>query len=125
MVIDDSKTVHGFLGKYLADADPPCELMGAPDGAAGLATLRAGAEPDLIFLDWEMPELDGPGTFAGLRAMGVQTPVIMLTSRNDVADIARMLEAGVDEYVMKPFTADVIYEKMSAVLRRPISRHGA
>lgn len=118
MCIDDSRTVHAFLRKCLGEAHEAVEVVSAMDGQEAVDRFRAepALKPDLIFLDWEMPRLDGPGTFRELRQMGVKTPVIMLTSKNEVADIAQMIEAGVDEYVLKPFTVDIILEKASSVL---------
>lgn len=127
MVIDDSRTVHNFLRLYLSRAKPPCEVESVMDGADAVTLFQQGprAAPDVIFLDWEMPRLNGPDTFERLRALGVRAPVIMLTSRNDVGDIERMLTAGVDEYAMKPFTADIIYEKLSTVLGQEVGPDGA
>lgn len=116
--IDDSRTVHAFLRACFQHLQEPVELSSAMDGQEAVDRLAAGSspQPDLIFLDWEMPRLNGPETFARLRAIGVSSPVIMLTSKNDVDDIMRMLEAGVAEYVMKPFTSDILREKVGAVL---------
>lgn len=124
LVIDDSKTIHNFVSKYLTEADPAACVESSMDGQAAVDRFRA--EPasrfDVIFLDWDMPRLDGPHTLEKLRELGVRTPVIMLTSHNDVDDIGRMLEAGVEEYVMKPFTADLLIEKTEVVLGRSV--HG-
>lgn len=125
VAIDDSPTVHNFLRRYLSTTEPTCVLTGFPNGAVALEAMRkTPAMADLILLDWEMPQMDGPTTFAGLREAGVKTPVIMLTSKSEVADIEQMLAAGVDEYVIKPFTADLILEKISQVLGRPVVGHG-
>jgi len=71
---------------------------------------------DLILLDWEMPVKDGPTTFKELKTMGLKTPVFMLTSKNNPSDIIQMLEEGVTEYMMKPFTADIVREKITMTL---------
>lgn len=126
LVVDDSRTVHAFMRACLQQAEGAVEMESAMDGAEAVEKLRARPPPppDLIFLDWEMPRKNGPDTFHELRELGVQTPIIMLTSKSDIGDITRMLDAGVDEYVMKPFTADIILEKASAVLGVEIG-HGS
>lgn len=116
LAVDDSKTVHAFLRACLANVGRQVELVDAMDGQEAVDRVAAGERPDLVLLDWEMPRLDGPSTFERLRAMGVTAPIIMLTSKNDVADIARMLEAGAAEYVLKPFTSDILREKLDSVL---------
>ena len=68
---------------------------------------------DLIFLDWEMPIKDGPTTFYELKELGLKTPVLMLTSKNDPKDIVKMIEAGVFDYLMKPFTQNIIEGKIN------------
>lgn len=124
LVVDDSATIHAFLDKFLGATHPPCELAHVKNGQEALERFAGGALPDLVLLDWEMPVLDGPSTFGQLRASGVTTPVIMMTTRNDVEDIEQMVTAGVDEYVMKPFTADLIVDKISTVLGRTLTAHG-
>lgn len=125
VAIDDSTTVHNFLRKYLGQTSPPCQLTAFPHGAAAVdAFSRAPEMADIILLDWEMPVMDGPTTFAGLRRLGVRAPIVMLTSKSEVEDITRMLDAGVDEYVIKPFTADLILEKLSMVLGRSVVSAG-
>lgn len=115
--IDDSRTVQGFLRQCFEGWSISVDLATASDGQEAVERLAAGERrPDLILLDWEMPRLDGPGTYAQLRRLGIQVPVVMLTSKNDVDDIARMLDAGVADYVMKPFTPDIIREKAATAL---------
>jgi len=111
LIIDDTRAVHAFLKSVLAPFTD-LRLTSVANGSEGLVTLQGGKSFDLILLDWEMPVMDGPTTFASLRANGCHTPVIMMTTKNEPDDIARMLRAGVNEYMMKPFTLDIILEKI-------------
>lgn len=112
--IDDSKAVHAFLKECLKDSGH--QLTTAPSGEEGLKVLAdSNNQFDLIFLDWEMPGLTGPEVLDKIKAMGIKTPVIMLTSKNDMTDIAGMLDKGASEYVLKPFTRDIILEKIASV----------
>jgi two-component system, chemotaxis family, chemotaxis protein CheY len=116
LIVDDTRSVHffvkGLLGALII------EYQDAFDGEEALQKLRAlqpGQAPDLILLDWEMPKLDGPGTLEAIRRNGINIPVIMMTTKNRPEEIARMLEAGASEYLMKPFTKDILLEKIEAV----------
>jgi two-component system chemotaxis response regulator CheY len=88
------------------------------DGSLALDFFRQNPEKqiDIIFLDWEMPKMTGPETFRELKKLKVNTKIIMLTSKNDPKNIIEMLEAGVAEYIMKPFTSEIILEKLQAIL---------
>jgi two-component system chemotaxis response regulator CheY len=120
LIVDDSRAVHAFLKMNLTpDLAVTTSVM---NGQEGLDALRApGADYDLILLDWEMPVLDGPSTVAALRADGVTTPVLVMTTRSAVEDITRMFENGATEYMFKPFTKDILFEKMEIALGRPVS----
>jgi two-component system chemotaxis response regulator CheY len=104
--------MRAFLKMILTKAG--FDVSGAPNGREGLQVLRAGARPDLVLLDWNMPEMDG---FEMLRAMRSDaafrdTRVMMVTTETELGEMSRALEAGADEYVMKPFTPDVILDKL-------------
>jgi two-component system chemotaxis response regulator CheY len=116
LCVDDSRSVHAFLKQCLGSNIE--EFHSALDGTLAVEFFKQnpGKQLDVIFLDWEMPKMTGPETFRELRKMNVGTTVIMLTSKNDPQNIAEMLDAGVAEYIMKPFTPDIIMEKLQAVL---------
>jgi two-component system chemotaxis response regulator CheY len=112
LVVDDSSAMRAFLKMILTRTG--FEVSAAPNGSAGLDVLHSGPAPDLVLLDWNMPEMDG---FQMLRAMRAETEfrdtrVMMVTTETEVAEMSRALEAGADEYVMKPFTTEVILDKL-------------
>lgn len=109
--IDDSKAVHSFLKICVQDYAEVFDT--AVHGKDGIEKLKDKKDYyDIIFLDWEMPEMTGPETFIEMKKMGIKTPVFMLTSKNDPDDIGKMLEEGVVDYLLKPFTPDIIIEKL-------------
>jgi two-component system chemotaxis response regulator CheY len=112
--IDDSRAVHAFLNQILAETG--YEIVHAYNGTEGIQIACGVEKFDLILLDWEMPGLTGPEVFIELRKKGVPTPVIMLTSKNEVHEIGEMLEKGASEYVMKPFTQEILIEKINTIL---------
>ena len=121
LVIDDSKTVHAFIKSCLAKMD--ATLTPAFNGQEGVdACAKNPGAFDIILLDWEMPILNGPDTFERLKSMGSAVPVLMMTTKNSPEDISFMLEKGVNEYMLKPFTLDVLLEKIEAVLGRQVRR---
>ncbi len=115
LCIDDSKSVHAFLKQCLTDVSQTVDS--AYDGDEALNIFKSGrTDFDVIFLDWEMPKKTGPETFEEIKKMGITIPVIMLTSKNSSDNIGQMLSAGVSEYIMKPFTKEILVEKMQTVL---------
>lgn len=118
LIIDDSKAVHVFLKDCLKNKN--IDFIDAFDGAEGIEKMSQNSNIDLVFLDWEMPKMTGPEVYDEFKKRNMQTPVIMLTSRNSVEDLTKMLTAGVNEYVMKPFTQDILLEKISFVLGKAI-----
>lgn len=89
----------------------------AHDGIAGL-TLTRESEPDLVILDWMLPGLTGVELCRRLRATGIKVPVILLTARDEVGDRVTGLDAGADDYVVKPFSIEELLARIRAHLRR-------
>ena len=113
--VDDSKSIHAYLQQCLEPITENIEHV--YNGEEAIARLKNDLNAfDLIILDWEMPLKDGPTTFKELKAMGLKTPVMMLSSKSRPEDIMQMLEAGVAEYMMKPFTQDIVLDKINQVI---------
>lgn len=120
LIIDDSKAVHAFLDRCLEAKG--VERHHVYNGQEALDHLATATGYDLILLDWEMPVLDGPTTFDRLAAAGNMIPVMMMTTKNAPAEITLMLGKGVSEYMLKPFTADVLFQKLEMVLGWELNR---
>ena len=97
------------------------EVALAPDGTAGLES-AAELSPDLVVLDVLMPGVDGLEVCRRLRARGDRTPVLILTARDAVADRVEGLEAGADDYLVKPFALEELLARVHALLRRTGTR---
>ncbi|MGI5169640.1 response regulator transcription factor [Spirillospora sp. CA-253888] len=115
LVVDDEPAVRESLARSLE-----FEGYGVDEAADGLAALDrvAAAAPDLIVLDVLMPRMDGLTACRRLRAQGVTTPVLMLTARDMVGDRVTGLDAGADDYLVKPFELDELLARVRALLRR-------
>jgi two-component system response regulator MprA len=116
-VVDDDAAVRESLGRALRLEGYEVEL--AADGAEALERLDGdGAGVDLVVLDVAMPNVDGLEVCRRLRRGGSRLPVLMLTARDEVADRVAGLDAGADDYVVKPFALEELLARVRALLRR-------
>jgi two-component system chemotaxis response regulator CheY len=113
MVVDDSRAVRRLLAEALRELG--YAVSEAENGRAALEALRARSAPlELILTDWNMPEMNGLEFLkevrrdASLRAV----PVVMVTTETEMAQMAAALEAGANEYIMKPFTREILADKL-------------
>lgn len=112
LIVDDSRFVRIFLRGLLEKKGIECAEAG--DGEAGLQLLRAGPIFDVALVDWNMPVLNGLEMLKKLRAQGFMgIKVMMVTTEAENEFIARALEAGADEYLMKPFDDEALSEKLT------------
>lgn len=112
LVIDDSRAMRLILGRMLRELG--MEVAEAADGREGLAQLDDGLAPSLVLVDWNMPEMTGIEFVEAVRRPPYSSTakVVMVTTETEVPQVVRALQAGADEYVMKPFTKDAIFEKL-------------
>ncbi|AEW92699.1 MULTISPECIES: response regulator transcription factor [Streptomycetaceae] len=115
LVVDDDPEVRAAVEDGLAVAG--YAVRGAGDGLAGLSELAAW-QPDAVVLDVMMPVLDGLAVCRRLRALGDRTPILILTARDSVHDRVDGLDAGADDYLVKPFALDELAARLRALLRR-------
>ncbi|GIE74540.1 DNA-binding response regulator [Actinoplanes philippinensis] len=115
LVVEDDAAVRDSLARTLRFQGYQVDTAG--DGLAALDVVRAG-EPDAMVLDVSMPRMDGLETCRQLRAGGVVVPVLMLTARDSVGDRVAGLDAGADDYLVKPFALQELLARIRALLRR-------
>ena len=115
LVVDDDEDVRTSLERALRVSG--FAVRGAADG---ISALRAVAElpPDCVVLDINMPGMDGVAVVTALRALGHEVPVCVLSARDTVDDRVAGLEAGADDYLVKPFALDELIARLRALLRR-------
>ena len=116
LLVEDEAETAGFLRRGLTEAGHVVDL--AADGADGLH-LAVGGGHDVLVVDRMLPKLDGLGLVRALRAAGVRTPVLFLTARGGVGDRVEGLEAGADDYLVKPFAFAELVARINALARRP------
>lgn len=112
LVVDDSKTIRLILRKYLGKIG--FDVVEATDGLEGIARLQEMSQASLVLVDWNMPNMSGVDFVRAVRAIRQydSLPVVMVTTNTELDQIALALQAGANEYIMKPFTQDVIREKL-------------
>jgi two-component system response regulator MprA len=115
LVAEDDKAVRDSLVRALTFEG--YEVSTAADGAEALMAV-VEHEPDVVVLDVLMPHVDGLTACRRLRERGDRTPVLMLTARHEVSDRVAGLDAGADDYLVKPFALDELLARLRALLRR-------
>jgi two-component system chemotaxis response regulator CheY len=112
MVIDDSRAMRSILKRIVTELGFEC--VEAADGQDALDKMQIGPVPDLALIDWNMPVKDGLSFVTEVRDNKDWRDVtlMMVTTEGEHAQIVRALAAGAHEYVIKPFTADAIQEKL-------------
>jgi two-component system response regulator MprA len=115
LVVDDEPAVRQALHRALTFEG--YDVRTAPDGQTALEILLGDA-PEAILLDVAMPGIDGLEVCRRLRAAGDRTPILMLTARHATADRVAGLDAGADDYLVKPFALEELFARVRALLRR-------
>jgi DNA-binding response OmpR family regulator len=115
LVVEDEAKLAQFIELELKYEG--YEVKVATDGLSGLTTARE-ANPDLIVLDWMLPGISGLEICRRLRDTGNKVPVILLTAKDDVCDRVAGLDAGADDYMVKPFSVEELLARVRAHLRR-------
>lgn len=115
LVIEDEQKLAKFLELELQYEG--YEVIVANDGMTGL-TIARESNPDLILLDWMLPSVSGLEVCRRLRTLGSKTPIILLTAKDEISDRVAGLDAGADDYIVKPFSIEELLARFRAHLRR-------
>jgi two-component system chemotaxis response regulator CheY len=113
LIVDDSRAMRMILKKHLRECGFE-EIHEAGDGREALEVLEGLEWADVVLVDWNMPEMSGIEFVEHVRADSLydDVPIVMVTTETEVAQMVRALDAGANEYVMKPFTVDALREKL-------------
>lgn len=119
-LVEDDAAIRGALAMALADRGHVVTTS-----AKGMDALTAiiDASPDVVVLDLGLPDVDGADLLRMLRGVS-DVPVVIATARSDEAEIVKLLDAGADDYLVKPFSADQLEARLKAVLRRATAASG-
>lgn len=119
LVVDDSLTMRRIVGNTVIQAGFPKESYDeAKDGQEALELLNANTY-DLVLTDWNMPVMNGLELVQAMRSDDrfKKLPIIMITTEGAKTEVITALKAGVNNYIVKPFTADILKEKIQAVVK--------
>ena len=122
LVVDDSRSMRAILSKQLRELG--FQVVEAPGGQEALAHLHADGPADLVLLDWNMPGMDGSEVLAIIRSEPryKNVRVMMVTTESEMSQVAVALEAGANEYLMKPFDREALVEKLILLGMDPTGR---
>jgi two-component system chemotaxis response regulator CheY len=113
LVIDDSRAIRKIIGEILREVGIE-EIVEAANGREGLEQLELCPDIDLALVDWNMPEMNGLEFIQAVRAQPAFAAlrILMVTTEHEIAQVTRALNAGANEYLMKPFTKDILVAKL-------------
>lgn len=114
LLVDDSRTMRNIHKKVLGGAWPTATFCEAADGLEALARIAANQQfPfDLILIDWNMPRMNGLTLVSRIRRTDPLTPLIMVSTEAEKARMVEAIKAGVNNYVVKPFSPETLLEKV-------------
>lgn len=110
LVVDDSGTMRKIIIRSL-NAAGFTDIVEAADGNEGMAAFQAGSF-DLVMTDWNMPNKTGIELTREIRATGSQVPIYMITTEGEKSRVLEAIQAGISDFLVKPFTADNLREKL-------------
>lgn len=116
MLIDDSKTMRNIQKSVLAQLGHT-EIEEACDGQDAMSKIGA-FNPDLVLVDWSMPNMDGLAFVKAFRQQNKTTPVIMVSTEAEKSRVIEAIKAGVSNYVVKPFTPDLLSQRINETLSK-------
>ena len=116
MLVDDSRTIRNIQKNVLKQLNHT-DVVEAADGVEALA--RFGEQvPDLMFVDWNMPNMDGITLVHKVREVNKTVPIIMCTTEAEKSRVLEAIKAGVNNYIVKPFTVESLAEKIKQTMER-------
>ena len=116
LLVDDSRTIRNIQKNVLAQLGYE-DIAEASDGVEALKAIGA-ARPDLVLVDWNMPNMDGITLVRKIRETDKTLPLIMCTTEAEKSRVLEAIKAGVNNYVVKPFTADALAEKIEITVAK-------
>ena len=117
LLVDDSRTMRNIWKKVISSLENS-EVVEAGDGVEGLNAIKQNGPVDIMLVDWNMPNMDGLSMVKKVRETDKTTPIIMVTTEAEKPRIIEAIKAGVNNYVVKPFTPDALLGKIDATLKK-------
>lgn len=116
LVVDDSGVMRKIIARSLASVGIT-EIQEAGDGREALATFGDGSGFDLVITDWNMPEMNGLELTQAIRSSGSKVPVMMVTTESEKDSVLKAIQAGVNDYLVKPFDNEMLRLKLNRLVK--------
>ena len=116
LLVDDSRTIRNIQKNVLKQLGHT-DVLEAEDGVQALATFKE-QPPDLMLIDWNMPNMNGITLVGKIRELDTTIPLIMCTTEAEKSRILEAVKAGVNNYIVKPFTVEALQEKISQTMAK-------
>jgi two-component system chemotaxis response regulator CheY len=111
LIVDDLPMMRTVIKNIISQLNITCECIEAEDGLDALRCL-ARTKVDVVLLDWIMPNISGLDFLKKVRTLKVDIPIIMITGESDTASVKEAMKAGINGYIVKPVTKEVLSEKL-------------
>jgi len=118
LIVDDSKTMRGIIKQSLGKMSGIIEFIDAVDGVEGVAAFAAHNDIVLAMVDWNMPNMNGLEMIRKVRSTNRDTVIIMCTTEAEKGCVVEAMQAGVNNYVIKPFTPESLIGKVEMTLKK-------
>lgn len=116
LLVDDSRTIRNIQKNILTKLGHT-EIAEAADGVEALKSVEE-SDPDLMLLDWNMPNMDGLTLLKKVRELGKKFPIIMCTTEAEKSRVIQAIQAGASNYVVKPFSTETMAEKIDQTMKK-------
>lgn len=120
LLVDDSGVMRKIIARGLNSLWVD-EVIEAADGVEALAKFGDGSEFDLVLTDWNMPNMNGLELIQSIRRAGHKIPIMMITTESEKSQVLLAIQAGVNDYLVKPFDQEMLQMKLERVLPKPQS----
>jgi two-component system chemotaxis response regulator CheY len=119
LVVDDSSTMRRIISNILK-SNGYDNIVEAGDGVEGLSQLKANPDVKMILTDWNMPNMNGLDFLMKIRETApiAELPVVMVTTEAEKANVVAAIKAGANNYIVKPFTPEIVKTKLEAFLKK-------
>ena len=122
LLVDDSRTIRNIQKNTLTGLGHT-DVVEAADGVEALSAISAEA-PDLMLLDWNMPNMDGLTLLKKVREKGLTVPIIKCTTEAEKSRVIQAIQAGANNYVVKPFTGEALADKINQTTEKVVAAAG-
>lgn len=118
LIVDDSSTMRRIIGNVVQQLGvAKGDFDEAEDGVVAWTLFQEKNNYDVVLTDWNMPNMNGLDLVKHIRGVDKKTPIVMITTEGGKGEVITALKAGVNNYIVKPFSADILKEKLDGLVK--------